>query len=1242
MNLMNTYWKYARHISLVVLAAILLLGSPNAVLAADSAGSLDIRREKGFGRLVFTFDHLPEYSTQTISTVFVLKFKTPVSIDLRPVVAKLPELITIARRDPDGYGLRFAMIRDYKVNVMKAGNHLIVDFLSKSWRGRPPGLPKDVIEQLAREAEVARLAKAERARQEAMQRDPLLVEVHDARQPTFNRIQFNWNRFVTAQLTRKGNEVSVLFGGRAIPDLAALKINPPKNLKRIKHVLGKNSLQIIMQVSKGTKVRAFREGKNYVVDLTIAKPKKLTEVEKSLYAAARAESEGGQMQVSEEISLPGDDQPQKSARKVANIAKDGEAGPKNRALASPPKPTRSKQRRSKKPEPLDLLVPANKTDTKPIETENVVAKPQGKTADDLAAEAIKTAKLPGTVEILGDLQPATKPQKKSVKKIAGQKATSIRGAIIPADNQPVSKPKDGAALSDDKIEVIRNENSVQLRFPFQKKDVPAAIFQRSENLWVLIDSQKPLDAKNLKAQLSGIVRNIRHRKLGKSQLFEFQLSGPWLSSVSQRSATWDISIGDLVTGGSKKLQPVKQINNDGLDEVFIPMATRGHLHHITDRQSGDKLVVVTSSAPAQSIKKLHEHVDFQLFKSIHGVVIRPLSDELRISRMAKGVKIVGPYGLYFSGNIAKVVESAQAPKSNRRKLARKLSFRKIKSGEIGKFRKRTQELQQLIIVKTGRDRRKLRLELAGHWLSHGFAPESKAMLEIAASDEIEVEKDPVFRLMRGISNVMLRRYPEARKDLETNDLEDNPHASLWRGIAAYRQKKFARAHAEMKKGEPAIKLYHPEQQSMFRLASADIALEQNDIGLAGAELDKLSKKQMSPMQSALAKFLEGRLMELQNRSKEAMQLYADATKSGLRPVTARAVYQLTDLRLRIGDMKPDAGIDILERLSVVWRGDEVELQVLHRLADLYLDKGRYNDAYFLMETAVRAYPKAELALSLQDRMKAHFQELFLQGKADDMPPVKALALFYENKRLTPPGRLGDEMIRRLADRLIGVDLLDKAAELLDHQVTRRLKGAGRAQVAIRLAMIHLMQHRPKKALKTIYRTRQPRLPNQVRQARKLLEARAYAELGRSGPALELLASDETREAGEIRSLALWNGKKWTKAGEQYEKILGGQWQEEAELSGKARLQVLRAAISYTLGGDHLGVRRLRDKYAKQMSSGRDSEAFAMITDPLKSNDQAIGRLARDIADIDTLEAFIKAFRQRLQKTGGPQTTSAVQ
>ena len=1238
-NLMNSCLKYTRGISNALLAVVVFVLTVSDVRAAGREAALDVRSGKGFARLVFSFDRLPKYSTKSVSTVFILKFREPVRVDLQPVALKIGQYVTIARRDPDGYGLRFAMSRDYKVNVMRAGNYLIVDFLSKGWKGRLPGIPRDIVEKLAREAEKARLAAAERARQEALQRDPLFVEVHEARQPTFNRISFHWNRFVTARTTRDGDVVTILFGGHARPDLAHLKINPPENLKAVHYELNKNSLKIVMQVTRGTRVRAFREGNNYVVDLTLARPRRMTSLERKLYNAQKQLPDTVQKR-SEEIILPSID------TKVEIRKKNGrfpmarpEIRPGQKRNTFPPLPVRSIRKTVRKQQQRKSVVSVTKLNADPGNQK----KHHTKTAAEVLSKPLPNLATGGREQ-----KEAVTVSRKTPLGKQGQGEAVTRGSFDPV-SQPASQPVhkkaevgNGRDISHSgRIVVTRNENSVQLQFPFLKKEVPAAIFQRNDVLRILFDSTEKMDITDLQPKLGGIVNSIRHQRLDRSQMFEFHLSGPWLTSVSRQNKLWNISIGDLVTGSSTKIIPYKKTGKSGLEEVFIPLSGAGRMHQIRDSDSGDDLLVFTTVGPARNIRKVHEHVEFQLFRTIHGVVVRPLADDLRIGRKHQEIVIGGQGGLKLSGGSAAAGMQRSKPLNKRRTLARKLKFNDPQTRTIDGFVRRTLELERAIASRRGRPRRRARMELARHWLSRGFAPEGLGMLDILASENVELTTDPVFRLLRGMARVMLRRYKEAREDLGSNDLEDNPHASLWRGFSDYRQRKFKHALTEFKRGEPVIGNYLARRQAAFRLAEADVAIEQGNPLLAGIALDKMPETGSTPMQVAMSMFLEGRIMELQNRTREALQLYADATAANIRPVTARAVYHLTDLRLRTGNIKTATGVDILERLSIVWRGDEVELQVLHRLADLYIEKGRYDDAFKLMKTAVQAYPRAELALSLQDRMKTKFEELFLHDKASELPPVKALALFYDHKYLTPPGRLGDEMIRRLADRLIDVDLLDKAVELLEHQVNRRLKGAGRAQVAIRLAMVHLLQHHPRRALKTLLRTRQPRLPHQVRQARRLLEARAYAELGRSGPAIELLAEDESKDAGEIRALALWNARKWAKAGEEYEKLLANRWQQPGALSGKEQVQVLRAAISYALGSDQTGVERLREKYAKKMAGGADAEAFAMITDPVKSGARTIDRLARDIADIDTVEAFVKAFRQRLGRTGGPRTTSAV-
>ncbi len=134
-----------------------------------------------------------------------------------------------------------------------------------------------------------------------------------------------------------------------------------------------------------------------------------------------------------------------------------------------------------------------------------------------------------------------------------------------------------------------------------------------------------------------------------------------------------------------------------------------------------------------------------------------------------------------------------------------------------------------------------------------------------------------------------------------------------------------------------------------------------------------------------------------------------------------------------------------------------------------------------------------------------------------MPPIEALSLFYDFRELTPIGRRGDEMIRRLADRLVAVDLLDQAAELLQHQVEHRLQGAARAQVATRLAIVHLLNRKPERALQVLKSTRLSDLSNEVRNQRLMLEARAMSDVGRHGLAVDIAQNLKGPEAARLRS-----------------------------------------------------------------------------------------------------------------------------
>src|SRR6185436_20036527 len=154
------------------------------------------------------------------------------------------------------------------------------------------------------------------------------------------------------------------------------------------------------------------------------------------------------------------------------------------------------------------------------------------------------------------------------------------------------------------------------------------------------------------------------------------------------------------------------------------------------------------------------------------------------------------------------------------------------------------------------------------------------------------------------------------------------------------------------------------------------------------------------------------------------------TRASADSLSAPALLRATQIRMELGQITPLQAAGVFDGLRYRWRGDATELETIRALGQLYLGQGRYREALEAFRTAGNRLPNMPQAVQLQADLAAAFRALFLEGQADGLEPVQALALFYDFRELTPVGADGDLMVRRLVRRLVDVDLLDKAAELL--------------------------------------------------------------------------------------------------------------------------------------------------------------------------------------------------------------------
>ena len=1183
-------WVFA--LAALTLAIMVAVLSP---AFAEIDASIKGKEQAGYGRMVIEFDRLPDYKDELASGILVLSFDEAVKFNLEEIALSLPNYIALSRQDPDGRAIRFALARSFKVNIMEAGRKLFVDLMPPSWTGPPPVLPQSVMRELASAAAAAEEKARVEARQLKQAKVPYKVKVRLAHHPTFSRIVFDWNKFVTVNMGRQGKLVTLTFGQKATVDLARLRVNPPKFLRAVKSKELASGMVVQLTVDKDIDVRGFREGFSYVVDLTGP-------------------------EAAQDASVA------EAAKTVDGKAEEKKASEKKKDRQQTQKDRKAETRLAGQTDVPEKVGDTFEPEPQPEFQSALMRFEPSKYQDDDYGDW--DAAGGAARHIQPQAQGPRKPKVKTTQPVEQKKAP----ATTAKKPEPLAGPQSGAMAAakneSEPVSVRVREAGANLRlvFPFAKP-VSGAVFRRGRTIWLVFDSDVTLDDAALRDPPGSKVVDVAHVRSGSMQYFRLTLSRPWLSYVAHNRSAWTVDIGDLITGEAEPLHLKRALRQDNQSVIRIALKNPGRVHWLRDPDIGDRLAVVTAFAPPRNVAKPQDFVEFAALPTAHGIAIRPNSNDIGVRQRLDEVIITRHKGLTLSAGFARQYIPGM-DSLNKSPRVGFLDFAARRVQDPGQLSGQLSKLQRSIAIGPSEEKMGLRFALARTYLANGLHAESLGVLRQMADAYPQIIGDPSFSIVRGAANVLSGRIADARKDLEIHALANDQDAALWRGLLQAQDRDWSSALRSFRDGALTIDSYIPDVQARFHLAAARAALELAKLDQAAEELDALPDKKLPKKFAAEANLLKGWYLGETGRTEMALQSYDAVLKGDVRPAAAEAELRMIALLLKLKKIPEEEAIKKLERLQLIWRGDTIELRTLRLLAGLYVKAERFRDAFAVMKNAVPAFPNSKIALQIQDDMKEVFKDLFIKGKSDALPPVNALSLYYEHQELTPVGRLGDEMIRRLSDRLISVDLLDQAAELLNHQVHKRLSGAARAQVATRLAIVHMMNRKPDMALRVIRRTRQAGLPNEMRRKRNLLEARALGELGRAEAAIEILNTMDGVEVERLKSDALWMAQSWQKSGEQLEKTLGDRWQTPEPLADSERFDVLRAAISYSLANDQFALDRLRKKFYKKMLKTLDAEAFTLVTKPVNTKGIDFRRLAKEIAATDTLDAFMKDFRKR--------------
>lgn len=781
-----------------------------------------------------------------------------------------------------------------------------------------------------------------------------------------------------------------------------------------------------------------------------------------------------------------------------------------------------------------------------------------------------------------------------------------------------------------KVNVSAATDNTVLRLPFTER-VALAVFMRADSLWIVCNKPMKLDLTdfdNLPKTVIGKAELVPNPKM---TILRVPVDNTVHVSVAKEENSFEWAI--LLTPKARALSgplPVN-INTDppAPAHIFIPALEMTEPVSLHDPEIGDNMVITPLFNAGQGISARREFVEFTLLESAQGIAVVKKADDVMVTQIRDGLRISLPQGTTLTPGLPTISQSND--NDLLQGAATLFPYERWKLDEPLTPRHRLVTIEELfhriVESKTLQEANQARLQLAELYLSEGMASEALGLLEGINRTNPVFYRSAKLAALHGAANFLMYRFTDAARDFSSSELNNNKEVDYWRSMIGDLLGNPV-SYDYLSLNDDYISKYPPLFRQRLAIVAADRAIAAKEYNTALKIFDGLHQsKILDPIQD-YANFLLAKISADTGQEKQATEMWDKLAENYKHPfVRARAEYSRIAWGMDHNALSKDEVIARLEKLRLEWHGDGLELQILTLLGDLYLEKKDYVNAMRIWDGAIVSFPNTAASIAMAQKMGQTFIVMFNDGAADALPTLDALALYYQYRNYTPSGATGNEMIGRLADRLISVDLLDQATQLLDRQMHSQSEKQQRSSLGAKLANIHLLNHQPKKALAALEDSVYGDNTVLVRQERNRLTAQALSALGQQDKALHILGDDISQEAEKARLAIYWQQKDWSRVAVNVENMLKTRKDNSAPLTIDESEALLKLAMAYIFENNAVQLQYLHDYFTPLMAHNPNKQLFDFITKnditPTPTNfDEVIQRMAETREFVDHYHARI--------------------
>ena len=708
-----------------------------------------------------------------------------------------------------------------------------------------------------------------------------------------------------------------------------------------------------------------------------------------------------------------------------------------------------------------------------------------------------------------------------------------------------------------------------LSFNLGNKDSKVAAFFRGKYIWIVFDQKKVFSFKE-----GGVFSKFELIPSDKGTVLRMVVDSSLnQAKIDQVESGWNVRVGtkeDKNWRAQNILTPEPLTGQDGF--VLKGNFVNNEIITFEDPELGDIIKALPVITGGIRVSVQRDSIEYSLLKSIQGIAVVLLSDEVKVEKNQDSLKVISntllPEDHVIDDNLflSPIDEFIKMPSilPYLDKNLDILDFNQQKSRLISEAAQSKDNSEAFL----------RNLALARFYFIHEWYQESLDSLKLAKKyAPNDYEANLQARFLMAVNYSMIGEHSSAKDEYDSllayHDIQRISEINMWSKYNEFALGSNPSSIGILELMSKTINLYSDDKYWAMVFAEIELALLSNDLKL----LERIFKEVRSPVEGSRyfnsLKYYKASYYRKKNQYNLAKQYYRELMAQDLDMFNkVRAEFDLVKLQVEEEEITPSQAAESLEKLRFSWRGDQLEYQILLQLASYYRDSKDMLNSLRTFQYAQTAFSNKVSNFYITSEMARIFNGVFLPGGlGEEMDDFTIVALFYEFKELNPIGEQGDDVIISIAKRLVKLDLLENASELLRHQITYRLQDQKRVTNADNLAIILMMDKKPSEAILVLDETDKDNVNFNEHQYRVRLRAQALITLEKYDDALLYLKDDNSEDAEIIRREALFQAKFWNKYADQIMPDFDDLVSRVGDNMDVAQ-DILRLAISYYMMNVH--------------------------------------------------------------------------